>query len=410
LTRREVYDRQHELLRHVLSLVPTLANTLQPILVRKFPHKRQDKIAQVTYIRNVLRVTEYCAELSDRILATVIDRAIQIDVSVLMQYLFCSNRNSFDQVEIQVELEELEAEGDNSEGPLFEIDPFESIVGQDIDQEEKDEDDGEDALSDLSSEGGEFDNDEPNAAQERNTTHIQDMAIKLDAILKLVFDHFHDTHASSAPVVVYGSASQSSDNDPQWTVPLTTEQGRALRRSQFRTLLFIFERTILRTFKSRYTQFLLFWYSSLDPEFTDNFLGLLLNKALVEFDQPSVTRAAAASYVASFVSRAQFVDGETARRVVGLLCAYLSRQLEVYAEADGPTHTLQYTVFFAVAQAVFLIFCFRWRELQLESGQEEPSNDVWIANGQPSMKKWIPELDVIQRVIISALNPLKVNI
>jgi len=60
-----------------------------------------------------------------------------------------------------------------------------------------------------------------------------------------------------------------------------------------------------------------------------------------------------------------------------------------------------------VAQAVFLIFCFRWRELQLESGQE-PSNDVWVANDGPSIKKWIPELDVIQRVIISALNPLKV--
>lgn len=80
LTRRIVYDRIHFLLRHLLSLVPTLPSTLQPLLARNFPHKRQDQTAQVTYIRNLLRVTDYCPEIADRILATVIDRAIQIDV------------------------------------------------------------------------------------------------------------------------------------------------------------------------------------------------------------------------------------------------------------------------------------------------------------------------------------------
>ena len=80
LTRRVVYERIHYLLRHLLSLVPTLPSTLQPILVRHFPHKRQSQAAQVTYIRNLLQVIEYCPELTERILATIIDRAIQIDV------------------------------------------------------------------------------------------------------------------------------------------------------------------------------------------------------------------------------------------------------------------------------------------------------------------------------------------
>lgn len=76
-----VYDRLHYLLEHLLSLVPTLPSTLQPLLVRSFPHKRQSQAAQVTYIRNLLRITDYCPELTDRIMATIIDRAIQIDVS-----------------------------------------------------------------------------------------------------------------------------------------------------------------------------------------------------------------------------------------------------------------------------------------------------------------------------------------
>lgn len=83
MTRRVVYDRLHFLLQHLLSLVPTLPSTLQPLLVRFFPHKRQSQAAQITYIRNLLRITEYCPELSDRILATIIDRAIQIDVRII---------------------------------------------------------------------------------------------------------------------------------------------------------------------------------------------------------------------------------------------------------------------------------------------------------------------------------------
>ena len=82
LTRRGVYDRVHTLLQHLLSLIPTLPTSLQPVLVRHFPHKRQSQACQITYIRNILRLSEYCPELADRILSLIVDRTIQIDVSV----------------------------------------------------------------------------------------------------------------------------------------------------------------------------------------------------------------------------------------------------------------------------------------------------------------------------------------
>jgi len=81
LTRRVIYDRLHYLLRHLLVLIPTLPSTLQNYLIRHFPHKRLPPAAQVTYIRNTLHVAEYCPELADGILATIVDRVIQIDVS-----------------------------------------------------------------------------------------------------------------------------------------------------------------------------------------------------------------------------------------------------------------------------------------------------------------------------------------
>jgi RNA polymerase I-specific transcription initiation factor RRN3 len=83
LTRRVIYDRQHALLEHLLNLVPTLPSSLAPLLVRNFPHKRQPQAAHVAYIRNLLRVTEYCSELSERVLGLIVDRALMVDVSVL---------------------------------------------------------------------------------------------------------------------------------------------------------------------------------------------------------------------------------------------------------------------------------------------------------------------------------------
>lgn len=80
LTRRTVYDRVHSLIQQLLSLVPTLPSILYPILARHFPHKRQAQFEHVTYIRNLLRLSDYCPELSDRLLGLVVDRTIQIDV------------------------------------------------------------------------------------------------------------------------------------------------------------------------------------------------------------------------------------------------------------------------------------------------------------------------------------------
>ncbi|KIK45936.1 hypothetical protein CY34DRAFT_800948 [Suillus luteus UH-Slu-Lm8-n1] len=372
LTRRVIYDRQHALLEHLLSLVPTLPSSLAPLLVRNFPHKRQPQAAHVTYIRNLLRVTEYCGELSERVLGLIVDRALMVDV------------------EIQVELEELE-DVEPTDGELFEIDPFDTIVGQEGDSSDDEDEDVDDGLSDLSSDASSDSDAEGTPA---DTRHIHDMVSKLDAILKLVFDHFNKLHSSIPTVLVPSSPSlhptTTHDRDPQ------SHEPHNLLAIQFHTLLAIFDRSILRTFKSRYTQFLLFWYASLHPEFSDLFLGLLVDKALFGSASASgVERAAASSYIGSFVSRAQFIDREGARRVVKVLCAFLGAHLD--AVEAGNADSNNHSVFYAVVQSVFLVFCFRWRDLQEEPDEQTAGRKIWIS-----------ELGVVQRVITSDLNPLKV--
>ncbi|KAF9814394.1 hypothetical protein IEO21_05128 [Rhodonia placenta] len=401
LTRRVVYDRLHYLLQHLLSLVPTLPSTLHPLLVRNFPHKRQSQAAQVTYIRNILRITEYCPELSEGILATIIDRAIQIDV------------------EIQVELEELEEHSASQDQEVFDIDPFDTVVGQEGDESDSDDegDDEGDNFSDLSSDadGEVADDDIPPQDVPTNFQHVQSMVDKLDSILKNVFDYFNRSHVNTTSVLVTLPGTPSSHSDSGSSTPdiirppspTTLEDGKMIRRQQFHALLSIFDRTILRTFKSRYTQFLVFWYSSLDPEFSDLFQGMLVSKSLLEEDQPAVTRAAAASYIASFVSRAQFVDRESTRRVVACLCNFLRNRLDILDAVTNagatPPSMAHHSVFYAVAQAVFLIFCFRWRDLL----EDQDDVDEFAAAAAPA-KKWMVELQILQRVVTSELNPLKI--
>jgi RNA polymerase I-specific transcription initiation factor RRN3 len=322
------------------------------------------------------------------------------------------------QVEIQVELEELEDQEDSADqGGVFELDPFDVIVGQNGD--DSDSDDGEedgDNLSDISSEAADTYEEDEAVDLPSNVQHIQDMVKKLDVILKLVFDYFHRTHItpttsldSDSPLLSpLPTSNQFPDgSSPRPVSPSSVDRRNSLRRSQFHCLLSIFDRTIICTFKSRYTQFLVFWYSSLDPEFADLFQGLLVSKALLEQDQPPVTRAAAASYIGSFVSRAQFIDRDGARRVMGVLCNFLRSHIDAFDGVlqNGGTvpNMAHHSVFYAIAQAVFLIFCFRWRDLLEDQDEEElPGSSLKV------QRKWMTELNVVQRVVTSPLNPLKV--
>jgi RNA polymerase I-specific transcription initiation factor RRN3 len=411
LTRRRVYDRIHHLLRHLLALVPTLPSTLRPFLVQNFPHKRHSQASQITYIRNMLRITEYCPEMADSLMSTIIDRAIQIDVSVLAT----AEKQSLiePKVEIQVELEELEAGQEQAE--VFDLDPFDTVVGQEAPNEDEDDDgseEGGDDFSDLSTEAGSVDNDDaPHIQTPLDVDRITEMVNKLDAILKLLFDHFDrppsTVSSPSEPSTPAARTTSSPPLSPFPTSPHTSPPPPSTdptpQLAQFHALLAIFTRTILCTFKSRYTQFLLFWFASRDATFADLFLGELVAHALLEPSASEVSRAAAASYVASFVSRAIFIGRDEARGAVRVLCRFLEHQVDVFEGAPGDADAAPQGVFYAVAQAVFLIFCFRWRELVEGDAEGEP--DLLV--GSPK-RMWMAELSIIQRVVACPLQPLKV--
>ncbi|KAG8756403.1 hypothetical protein FRC12_010588 [Ceratobasidium sp. 428] len=382
ITRRIIYNRVHNLLSHLLGLIPTLPLALQPVITSHFPHKKLSKLAQTTYIRNLLTLSGYCPALSDAILSLIVERAQQIDV------------------EIQVELEDLDEENDIDPADVFNLDAFDNVIGEEdpLQNGQSDEDDEDliDGLSDISSENGDLPEHDITEGP-ANVVHIQDMASKLDAILSLVFEYLAAT--PSEPLSFFSWSSVAP-------VPATPDRQFEMRSAQLWILIAIFKRTIVKTHKSRYTQFLLFWYSSLHSDFTDVFLGVLMDR-LMDATLPDMTRVVAASYVASFISRAKHVDMSNARGVVGVLCNYLRDSVDEVEEREASDPSFapvvsRHALFYAITQAVFLIYCFRWRELG-----EDP--DVLLVEGDDGPPKmWMPELLVVQRAISCALNPLKI--
>ena len=281
---------------------------------------------------------------------------------------------------------------------------------------------GVDDFSDMSSDaGGQDDDDAPLKDETVDLGRITDMVNKLDAVLKLLFDHFGrqpsfpSTPTSpsrpSTPSIYSPPSSPTSTlpTSPPPITPLLIEQksSHELQLAQFHTLLAIFTRTILCTFKSRYTQFLLFWFASRDAAFADLFLGELVAHALLEPAASEIARAAAASYVASLVSRANFIGASEARGAVQVLCRFLEHDVDAYEAGDGDVAPPG--VFYAVAQAVFLIFCFRWRDL-VEGGDnegEEREQEQDTLAGPPK-RMWMTELNIVRQVVACPLQPLKV--
>ncbi|KAF9436231.1 hypothetical protein BGZ76_004519 [Entomortierella beljakovae] len=365
ITRERQYERVHLALKHILELIPTGPTSLFPLLAAEFPHKRESIHSHITYVKNILRVLNYTPVLRNQVLGVVIDRIIQIDV------------------EIQVELEELE---DSDTEVVYDLDiPEDDEVNDGSDDDDSDSESGSESGSDSE-------------AVEVSVLNIKDMTRKLDGMLFLVFTYLK-SHIDSYPL-----------SGPNSLPPAPIQE-------LYVELLSIFMKTILQTFKSRHTQFLLFYFISISPQFSDFFLGALAQK-ITDRAQPQVVRVSAAAYMSSFVARAKYLD----IRQVGMVIQALSGfALDTIEQVDTGSNVLpdseRYSVFYAVVQAMLYIFCFRWKVLTVESAKTESNKDDFesagmivgsMDNAPGSIRQWHPDLSSLQRIVTSRLNPLKI--
>jgi RNA polymerase I-specific transcription initiation factor RRN3 len=231
----------------------------------------------------------------------------------------------------------------------------------DLDSDDDDDDDSDDDVSEADSD----------APPPMIVSDFMEMSGKLDSILNLLMIEIRDLSTDSS---------------------ISPEEKLEFFSSVF---LRIFERTILPTHKSRYTQFLWFYACSLDRGCTEAFLVLLAQK-IFDTSCPSIIRVSASAYLASFVARAGFLDSESVLYCIRMLNGWALSYVEQY-EADVKQPDVQrYAVFYSVVQALLYVFCFRWRQIVAAA-------DSRVAYGQLPV-----EMTGFPKIVMSKFAPLRV--
>jgi RNA polymerase I-specific transcription initiation factor RRN3 len=271
------------------------------------------------------------------------------------------------------------------------------------------------------------------AARQKRRETVKSMRQKLDGMLFYFFEHLEECMgAKMARPPAAETAEQNTTNSGGSTpsletsalilpslIPRRQSPTPAQSLSHVQTLLTLFSRQILSTSATQHIPFLLFLCASFSTTFTDLFLGLLVSQALYATNTTSPTattqrislsqRVAATVYIGSIVCRARFVTDEQARQVTTYLLAYIDGKLQQTRTARSVD---ELPLFYAVCQAVMLIFCFRWRAFSSEregdsvlGEMEMDSDSIEDAAGS----KWMRDLEILQRAVTSELNPLLVG-
>jgi len=288
---------------------------------------------------------EYIPVLKEPILSLIVEKIIKIDV------------------EIQVEIEDMDDQ---------DITDLQNLVFK---MEKNDLDEGcadENTLNDNSQNIFNFDevndNDEDGFLFDELTeedSNVKGMVEKLDGMLNILFDYISK---------------------------LNTEE----RDELFEILMEIFQKTILPTHNSRYTQFLIFYLCSYSPAYVNNFICLLAQKVLTT-TVPSVIQIASAAYISSFVARAKYIEIGPVKTILQLLSRFALNYVEQNEHRIGSVlNPKQYMIFYSVFEAIILIFLYRWRSLM-----ENDNNGITYGQLPQEMKG-------LDRIIQSRFNPLVV--
>ncbi|GMI86134.1 hypothetical protein like AT2G34750 [Hibiscus trionum] len=126
----------------------------------------------------------------------------------------------------------------------------------------------------------------------------------------------------------------------------------------FETLLQSFQITVLSAYKSKFTQFVIFYACALDPENCGMSFATMLVELFVQDSQPQPTRMSAVSYLASYLSRAKFLSAS-------FICSMLKRLVDwclEYCEThNGDLNPNAHRVFYSGCQAIMYVLCFRMK-------------------------------------------------
>lgn len=326
----EKQRRIHYAIYSISCLVPTGQLEIVNILEQQFPHKRFNENTQKQYVFNALKICEYLPQLQERILDLIVSKCLEIDVEIVIE----------DTGEVKI-VEEYN--GDNIAEEMFQFDDNSIPNGATTSYSRP----SNQVIEDIY----------------RIPDNVVEMAEKLDNMLVLVVDYIQ-TQVSS------GNAGNSDRN-----------------YRLFQQLLTIFENRILSTHKSKFVQYLLFYTASRVTRFGEAYLKWLLHLFL-DVSQPHLKRQSAIMYIASYISRANFLSivltKDILTQLVTWACKYVDEingnlQTSIDSPKSPKTNAVHldefgrpapignfidyHETFYCCTQAICYILCFHGSEM-----------------------------------------------
>ncbi|TVU08619.1 hypothetical protein EJB05_42028, partial [Eragrostis curvula] len=140
---------------------------------------------------------------------------------------------------------------------------------------------------------------------------------------------------------------------------------------EFDILKTIFRTSVLRVHKSKFSQFIMFYACSLDPDFCGLDFAVFLTDIFANKDEDPISRRAfftiscrmsAVSYVGSYLSRARFISTDMVLVVLKKLVDWCSSYCNLQKNRTV-TKPIDHKIFYAGCQAVMYVLCFRLRSI-----------------------------------------------
>lgn len=240
------YKRIHHALKYLLITVPTGRIELFPILSQHFPHKRFELPILKSYASELLQIVEYFPGCLEGVLDLLLTKCLELDVEIVIE--------DNGEVKINEEIELVDTDG------MFCFD--------DVEQTKI----GFRYLSD----------------QHKISNEVAVSADKLDVLLVLIIEFF---------------------------ISQVEQQKYEVTNNVYQALIKIFEERILITFRSKFVQFVLFFLAGYtcnnEPRlrFGDVFASHLKG-VFMDPSNSNLKRQCAVMYLASFLSRANFLSAD----------------------------------------------------------------------------------------------------
>ncbi len=358
---RDATMRVHGTIQEILVVVPMSGPTLLSTLLALYPHRGVGNVELHSgYLRNLLMLTSYATSLREPVLGAIVERLVMIDV--------------------EIKLEELPDDDDQLQQPQFEVGEVGAVGGGAA---------GAAAAAAAAGGGG------------GGGGKLESDAVKANP----------NTNPNSTNASLSGGAARvDAAGDGGAGGTLTAQQQDALLAemldqlmsqmfdylAEFRTqpdfpvisraLMLGFERTVLTTYRSKYTQFLVFFMCSFSGDLSGSLLQMLHQRLFDVASSPQV-REACALYIGSFLARAVYIPIETVGESLDMLQKFLLGYLDaLYRQPGGGgggggrgggggvgddlaaasplrPDPQRHRIFYAVCQTVFYIFCFLRKDL-----------------------------------------------